>query len=70
LLLVSCGLFFFIVGALVLLRLVLFFPLPLSPRQDNRSSLSLLLLLSSVSEKSAINVIALTVVAACDVWIV
>jgi hypothetical protein len=57
---------FFSVGALMVWGLVPFFPLPLTSCQDIRSSLSSLLLLSSVSEKPAIGVIALIVVAACD----
>jgi hypothetical protein len=70
LLLVSCGLLSVSVGALVVLGLVLFFPLPLNSCQESRSSLSSLLLLSSVSEKSAFVVKAMLVGAICDVCIV
>jgi hypothetical protein len=66
---VSCSLFFFIVGTFVVLWHVLFLPLPLTACQDSRSSLSSLSVLSSASEKSAVWVGALLVVAAWDVWI-
>jgi hypothetical protein len=69
LLLVSCDLSLFSVGALVVLGLVLFLPLLLTSCPDILSSLLSLLLLSFVSEKSAIGVIAPIVVAACDVSI-
>jgi hypothetical protein len=64
------GLFFFIVGTFVTLRLVLFLPLQLTSCQDNRSSFSSLLVPSSASEKSAVGVSALFVGAPWDVLIV
>jgi hypothetical protein len=54
----------------VVLGLVLFLSLPLTSRWHNLSSLSLLLVLSSVSEKSAVGVSALFVGAAWDPWVV
>jgi hypothetical protein len=67
---ISCGLFLFIAGTFVVLGLVLSLPRPLTSCQDNRSSLSSLLVLSPVSEKSAAGASALSVGAALDVWIV
>jgi hypothetical protein len=51
----------FIVGTFVVLGPVLSLPLPLTSCQDNRSSLLLLSVLSSVSEKSAVGVSSLLV---------
>jgi hypothetical protein len=65
LLFISCGLLIFSVGALVVLGLVLFYPLPLNSWQESRSPLSSLLLLSSAFEKSAVGTNALLVVATC-----
>jgi hypothetical protein len=65
----SCGLFFFIVDTFVALGLVLFLPLPLTSYQDTRSSMPLLLVFSSVSEKFAVGVSALFVGATWSLWI-
>jgi hypothetical protein len=54
----------------VVLELVLFLPLPLTSCQDNRASLSSLLVLYAVPEKSAVGVSVVFVVATWYMWIV
>jgi hypothetical protein len=60
----------FIVGIFVVLVSVLFLSLPPTSCQDSQSSFPSLLVLSSVSEKSAGGISAVFVGASWDVWIV